>query len=160
MDLKNRIDKISEFFDNMEITTVEGKQIIFVGVSFPKGWMIDESINEKYNVSAILGNDGIYYFACNIEDGTDNVFDAIDYTISKMKDAIERAKLLTEKTIELKSLFEDEKNSVESLKGLKFIFTQTEYEKNENEILIPSKKRNKNKQNNDNTEVSNVKENE
>lgn len=159
MELKDRIAKIGEFFDNMEITTVDEKQVIYVGVSFPKGWMIDESINEKYNVSVIPGNDGLFYFACDINDGTDNVFDAIDYNISKMRDAIERAKLLTEKTMELKALFEDENNSVESLKSLKFIFTQTEIEKNNNEILIPSKKRVKNKQNN-NTEETKEIENE
>lgn len=153
MELQERISKIKEYFQKMEIVTIEGKQVIYVGVDFPKGWIIDETLSEQYNVSILDGQDGFIYFACNIEDGIENVFDAIDKNISKMKDAIERAKLLTEKTKELKSLFENEANSVEDLKSLKFIFTQTEVQQAE-EILVPQKKKqNKQKQNNNNTET-------
>lgn len=140
MELKDRISRISEYFANMEITNIDGKQVIYVGVQFPKGWIIDDEINEKYKVSVIEGTDGNQYFACDIEDGIDNVFDAIDYNIAKMKDAIERARLLTEKTMQLKELFEDENNTVAALKTLRFEFDKQATDP-EKEILIPNKKK-------------------
>ena len=155
MELKDRIARIGEYFNNMEITTLDGKQVIYVGVLFPKGWIIDDTITEKYGVSILKGEDDVIYFACNIEDGIESVFDAIEYNISKMKDAIERAKLLTEKTFELKAMFEDENNSVEDLRNLKFIFTQTTVEKQNDEILVPQKKKSGRGKNN-NTETKEI----
>ena len=154
MELKDRISRINEYFTNMEITNIDGKQVIYVGVQFPKGWIVDDEINKKYNVSVVEGtDDGNQYFACDIEDGIDRVFDAIDYNIAKMKDAIERARLLTEKTIQLKELFEDENNTVASLKTLRFEFDKQPSEP-EKEILIPNKKKSGEK-----TEENNINEN-
>ena len=48
MDIKDRIKNISKYFKQMQITTVDdGSQVIYVVVSFPHGWIIDEDLEKK-----------------------------------------------------------------------------------------------------------------
>lgn len=125
MSIKDRIKKIETYFKEMQIVTIDGKQVIYVIVTFPNGWIIEEDINEKYNITVSSGQySGEYYFCGEIDNGEEAVFDAIDYNISKMKAAIERAKLLNEKIIELKSIFSDENISLESLRNMKIIYNK------------------------------------
>lgn len=149
MDIKDRIKKISKYFRGMQITsTDDGSQIIYVVVSFPHGWIIDEDLEKKFEVTISQGtNMDEYYFCTDIDTGEQVIFDAIDYNIERMKEAIERAQLLSKKTGELKALFEDENVSIEELRTLTFnydkagiapiIITKQEDDKNkkkENEI--------------------------
>lgn len=138
MDIKERINKLGTYFHKMEIVTIEDKQIIYVAIVFPNGWIIDSDLEEKYNVTVERDSYGTYYFATEIENGVDTVFDAIDYNIAKMKDAIERSKLLSEKTLELKRLFENEEIPVESLRNLTF-----KYDNSVNDVIKLSKKKKK-----------------
>lgn len=138
MDIKERINKLGTYFHKMEIVTIEDKQIIYVAIVFPNGWIIDSDLEEKYNVTVERDSYGTYYFATEIENGVDTVFDAIDYNITKMKDAIERSKLLSEKTLELKRLFENEEIPVESLRNLTF-----KYDNSVNDVIKLSKKKKK-----------------
>lgn len=143
MGIKNRIKKIETYFKEMQIVTIEGKQIIYVIVNFPYGWVIDEDIENKFNVTVSAGEyNGEFYFCSEIDNGEEIVFDAIEYNIEKMKEAIERAQLLSEKTKELKRIFENEEISIAQLRTLKISF-----EKND-EIVLPKKKdKNENKNN-------------
>ena len=135
MSIKERISKIEQYFKEMQIVTIEGKQIIYVIVSFPYGWVIDEEIESTFNVTVDAGEyNGEFYFCGEIDNGEDVVFDAIEYNIEKMKEAIERAQLLSEKTKELKRLFEDESVSISQLRNLKISFNENE------DIVIPKKK--------------------
>ena len=78
----------------------------------------------------------------DIENGENVVFDAIDTNIERMKEAIERSQLLSEKIKELRSLFEDENIPLKDLKTLKIELKETD------EILpITKKKDNKNETN-------------
>lgn len=138
MDIKERINKLGTYFHKMEIVTIEDKQIIYVAIVFPNGWIIDSDLEEKYNITVERDSYGTYYFATEIENGVDTVFDAIDYNITKMKDAIERSKLLSEKTLELKRLFENEEIPVESLRNLTF-----KYDNSVNDVIKLSKKKKK-----------------
>ena len=123
MAIKDRIQKISSFFREMQISTVDGESVIYVVVEFPYNWVIDEDIEKKFDVQITNGaNPNEYYFYTSIENGEDRIFDAIEYNISKMKEAIERANLLSKKTLELKALFEDETISLEQLRNLKIMF--------------------------------------
>lgn len=134
MGIKQRIEKISQYFKEMQITTVEGKQVIYVVVNFPRNWIIDENIESKFGIAVLRGNEpSEYYFSTDIDSGEEVLFDAIDYNIEKMQEAIERAQLLSIKTRELKSLFENENISIESLRTLTF-----QYETNpiNDEIII------------------------
>lgn len=142
MNIKERIKNISEYFKQMQITTVDdGSQVIYVEVGFPKGWIVDEEIEKKFGISILNGNDPNEYFFCaDIDLGEEVLFDAIEYNISKMKEAIERAKLLSEKTKELTGMFRDETITIEQLRTLRFAFDN---EFSEQEPLISKKKENK-----------------
>lgn len=144
MDIKDRIKKISKYFRQMQITAVDdGSQVIYVVVSFPHGWIIDEDLEKRFGVTVSQGTDiNEYYFCTDIESGEQVLFDAIDYNIDRMKEAIERAQLLSKKTTELKSLFEDENITIEELRTLKF-----EYSSNiQDPPLIIQKQDNKKKE--------------
>lgn len=125
MTIKKRIQNIKEYFKEMQIVTIDGEQVIYVCVHFPQGWVIDENIEEKYDVSVEGGNlPNEYYFATDIDNGEDKIFDAIEYNIEKMKDAIERAQLLKDKITELRTIFQDDNNSLNKLRSLKFTWDE------------------------------------
>lgn len=147
MNIKQRIEKISQYFKEMQITTVDGKQVIYVVVSFPRNWIIDENIENKFGITVSRGVDiSEYYFCTDIDSGEDVLFDAIDYNIEKMQEAIERAQLLSNKTRELKSLFENENISIESLRTLTFQYENMPIIPNDN-ILITKSQDNENDDN-------------
>lgn len=128
MDIKDRIKKISQYFKGMQVTnTDDGTQVIYVIVAFPHGWIIDDELEKKFDIS-IMQNGGEYYFCTDIDSGEQKLFDAIDYNIDKMKEAIERAQLLSRKTTELKRLFEDENITIEELRTLEFKYDKSFHE--------------------------------
>jgi hypothetical protein len=120
MNIKERIKRISEYFKEMQIVNVDGIQTIYVVVNFPSNWRIDDEIENKYNTIVEKGNNANeYYFFTELEN-EEKVFDAIEYNVEKMKDAIERATLLKQKINELKDLFQDESISIQTLRTLSF----------------------------------------
>lgn len=143
MDIKDRIKKLGKYFKRMQIvTTDDGTQVIYVIVRFPYNWIIDDELEKKFGVTVAQGNnDEEYYFCTDIDSGEQIIFDAIDYNIDKMKEAIERAQLLSKKTNELKSLFENENVTIEELRTLTF-----SYNKNNQEDIQPILKSQKNKE--------------
>lgn len=124
MDIKDRIKKLGKYFQRMQIvTTDDGSQVIYVIVRFPYNWIIDDDIEKKFGVTVAQGSSAEeYYFCTDIETGEQVLFDAIEYNIDKMKEAIERAQLLSRKTNELKSIFENENITIEELRTLKFVY--------------------------------------
>jgi hypothetical protein len=123
MNIKERIKNIKEYFKEMQIVTIEDEQIIYVVVKFPHGWVIDSDVETKYNVTVEEGNaPNEYYFSTDIESGENVIFDAIEYNVEKMKDAIERAQLLKQKMIELKNIFENDEITLDELRHLKFSY--------------------------------------
>lgn len=139
MTIKERIGKIKEYFKEMQIVTVDGEQIIYVIVNFPYGWVIDESLETKFDVSVQEGEYPTeFYFATNIDNGEGKIFDAIEYNIEKMKDAIERAQLLKAKIAELKDIFQNENITLPELRSLRFKWDKTMLiaEPNEESVII------------------------
>lgn len=133
MSIKQRIENIKEYFKEMQIVTIDGEQVIYVIVNFPYGWVIDELLETKFQVTVQEGEyPNEFYFATNIDNGENKVFDAIEYNIEKMKDAIERAQLLKMKIAELKDIFQNENITLSELRTLKFTWDKTEH------ILIPN----------------------
>lgn len=141
MTIKERIGKIKEYFKEMQIVTIDGEQIIYVIVNFPYGWVIDESLETKFDVSVQEGEYPTeFYFATNIDNGEGKIFDAIEYNIEKMKDAIERAQLLKTKIAELKDIFQNENITLPELRSLSFKWDKTMLIAEPNEesaIIIP-----------------------
>lgn len=125
MTIKERIKKIQNYFKEMQIVTVDGEQIIYISVLFPNGWVIDDKIEEKFNVTVNEGtHPNEFYFATEIDNGEDKIFDAIEYTIEKMQDAIERAQLLRNKITELREIFQNDNISIGKLRTLKFTWDE------------------------------------
>ena len=121
-DIQDRIKNIGSLFKEMQVTQVDGVNVIYVVVTFPDRWIVDDTIKEKYEVSVMEGNNhGEYYFCADIDTGFDRVFDAVDFCIQVNKDAMERAKIFQEKLTKLKELFGNEEVSIEELKGLEFV---------------------------------------
>lgn len=120
--LKLRIEKIISYFKEMNIVdTGNGQLGVYVIVEYPDNWVVDnEIIESKFQVvvkrdNEYLGRNRIIYFT-DMGVGEEKIFDAIEYSIAKMKEAIEKAQLLANKTIELKRLFEDENIPIEQLR--------------------------------------------
>jgi hypothetical protein len=123
MSIKERIENIKEYFDEMQIITVDGVQVIYVLVTFPNGWIIDPTLEAEYNITIGEGRiNGEYFFSTEMANGEEVLFNAINKNIKKMKAAIERAELLKAKTAELKDIFTNEDNSLEYLRTLNFTF--------------------------------------
>ena len=55
MGITDRIKKLGNYFKEMQIVTIDGKQVIYVIVKFPYGWVIDEESEEKFNVTVSTG---------------------------------------------------------------------------------------------------------
>ncbi len=130
-DVQDRIKSIGQHFKEMQVTQVEGTNVIYVVVLFPERWIIDDTIPEKYDVNVMDGKTpGEYYFCAEMEVGFDKVFDAIDYCIGVNKDAMERAQLFQEKINELKEIFGNEENTIKKLRTLEFTFPRQKKEIN------------------------------
>ena len=134
MDISNRIKKLGKYFNEMQIVEESGVQVIYVVVNFPSRWIIDEDYAKSKGVTVMQGDAGQYFFCTELETGEEAVFDVIDDNIDKMREAIERAQLLTTKTKELKELFENEDIKIEKLRTIKFTFDEPE------EIIVPKNK--------------------
>lgn len=121
-DIQDRINKLGDYFQEMQVTQVNGTNVIYVVVSFPHRWILDcDVILQKYDVSVMAGkNDGDYYFCADISVGFDVVFDAVEHSIQVNIDAQERANIFQGKLLKLKELFGNEEISLEELKGLEF----------------------------------------
>lgn len=123
-DIKQRIEKIKQYFAGMQVENLGGQQIIYVIVNFPDRWVIDETVANKFDVSIAESDDtpNQYFFCAKMEQGFDTVFDAIDYNIEKMLSAQERTDLFKKKTQELRDMFENLDIPIETLRTLEFTF--------------------------------------
>jgi hypothetical protein len=153
MNITDRVKKISQYFVDMRITTVEGEQVIYVVVNFPRNWVVDENIEKTYPINVWESEDyeNGYVFCTAIENGEEVLFDAIDYSIEKMKSAIERTSLFLKKENELKELFDNENISLAQLKTLKFTYDATNAE--DVELIVPGSRSGR-RGNRDNKEVT------
>ena len=129
--IQERIKKLGPLFSEMQVTKVSDMDnnpidVIYVIVTFPHNWIIDDAVKEKYSVSVMEGNGapGEYYFCADISVGFDAVFDAVDYCIKSNKEAAERAKIFQEKIVQLKEIFGNEEITIEELKNLDFVYSK------------------------------------
>ena len=128
-DIQERIKKTGEYFSGMQVTKVDETDVIYVIVHFPPRWIIDDVVQEKYEVSVVDGKtDGEYLFCAEMGVGFDAVFDAVDHCIQVNKDAMERAQLFQEKINELKEIFGNEENTIKKLRTLEFVFPRQKKE--------------------------------
>lgn len=143
MDISDRIKKLGKYFSQMQIVPNGDTKVVYVIVKFPREWQIDNEIAKKHDVTIAEGDQiGEYYFATDIDTGADAIFDAIDENIDKMKEAIERAQILSKTVSRLRELFEDESIPIEKLRTIDFSFS----EDIKDEIIVP-KAKNKDKGN-------------
>ena len=116
--VNEHISKLGGYFRKMNIA--EG--IIFVTVAFPDGWKINTKISEKYDVKVMATEDHVgFYFATELSNGFDNLFNAIHDTITFNEVAGIKKALFIEKVNELQKLFEEEPLDV--LETIEFKFS-------------------------------------
>lgn len=117
MGINEKIEKLGGYFKKMNIA--EG--IIFLTVSFPHEWKISDKIADKYNVKVMPCENGSgYYFASELSNGIDNLFTAVNETITFNEVAGIKKALFMEKITELQRIFEDEQLDV--LQTIEFKF--------------------------------------
>ena len=80
-DIQERIKKAGEYFGGMQVTKVDDTDVIYVIVHFPSRWIIDDAVQEKYDVSIVERSEGEYLFCAEMSVGFDAVFDAVDFGI-------------------------------------------------------------------------------
>ena len=123
MDVNDRIRNVGEYFAVFNVH--DGA--VCVGVRFPDKWTLFdvETICNEFRVQ-IKVKDGTTFFLCDINDGFDPVFDAVDFIIEQNKALEEKTSLLREKVEELRTLFEQE--SLDKLRTLQFVFDDADEE--------------------------------
>lgn len=121
MNLNERIERTKPYFVLFNVSAEE--DAIYAVARFPQNWSVPDvnSIKSSFNVQLAPMNGGIC-FATETKNGSDCVFDALDYVIKFNKCVEERKILLQEKVKELKNLFATE--DVERLKTLTFTFEE------------------------------------
>ena len=129
IDINEKIKNISEYFLGMNVA--DG--FIYITVQFPEGWKISNRLEEKFDVKAILTENGLgYYFFTSMMVGFEKLFDAIEDTISFNKVAAIKQQMFLEKIKELQIIFEDE--PIEVLETIEFKYKKKRTKKkNENE---------------------------
>jgi hypothetical protein len=117
MDVNERIKNVGKYFAMFNVH--DG--VVCVGVRFPDKWTLFDiqTICDEFNIQ-IKSKDGVAFFLCDINDGFDPVFDAVDFIIEQNKSLEEKTNLLKQKVEELRILFEQE--SLDKLKTLQFVF--------------------------------------
>ena len=120
MDLKNRIEKIGDYFKSCNIE--EG--VIYALVNFPNQWIVPDkdTIKEMYGVEVTKDSTtNCFYFFTTINNGTDSVFDAVEYTVTINKAIEEKSKLFEKALNDLKEMFTNE-DDINVLKTLTMSF--------------------------------------
>ena len=131
MGINERIKKLGEYFKKMNIA--EG--VIFITVSFPREWQINSAICEEYDVKVMPTEDySGYYFASKMDNGFDNLFMAIDDTITFNEVAGIKKVLFLEKIQELQSIFEEE--PLEVLQTIEFKYKKKKTGKKKAEEIV------------------------
>ena len=121
-DIQSRISEIKQYFKEMQVTQVDSTSVIYVIVSFPQRWVMDDSVQKKYDVNVMNGKEpGEYYFCADISTGFDAVFDAIDFCVQVNMDAMERARIFQDKLLKLKELFGNNDITIDELNELEFV---------------------------------------
>ena len=120
MDLTSRINNIQPYFVSFNVMAEESAA--YAVVRFPSHWTLPDTnalkTNFKIEIAAMQNNQ--LCFVTEIKNGSECLFDALDYVIDFNKKVEERKGLLDEKIKELGNLFATE--TLDRLKTLKFTF--------------------------------------
>lgn len=120
MSIGERIEEIKPYF----VTFNVHDGLAYVLVKFPKSWSLFSTadIEKEFDIKIAQKSEGVYFF-CEVANGFDDVFDAINYIITNNKSLEEKKYLLQEKVKELSELFLTE--PLEKLKTMKFTFDES-----------------------------------
>ena len=132
MDVNERIKNVGKYFAMFNVH--DG--VVCLGIHLPDKWTLfdTQAICDEFAIQ-IKSKDSVTFFLCDIDDGFEPVFDAVDFIIEQNKSLEEKTNLLKQKVEELRTLFEGE--SLEKLKTLEFVFGGCE-ETAEEEMLVPA----------------------
>ena len=119
MDIQNRINKIKDYFVEMNVA----ENVIYVTIAFPnEKWIINDNITSMFPgvkiVKKNIPNKNQWFIFAEYTIGFDTVFDAAEFVVNENKNAQAKLNLLIKKMDELKSLFQTE--DIDTLKTLQF----------------------------------------
>ena len=134
--MQNRINNIKDYFRGLEIC--DG--IVIVKIVYPNKWIIPslELLDELFKVKVVENKqEAGYFYCCEIINGVNPTFDAVDFTIEFNLNLEEKSELLKEKVSELKNLFAEK--PIEVLRTIEFKYSEkkpkTKKIKNNNNVL-------------------------
>ena len=120
MALNDRINKIREYIVSFNVVLEEGASYLMVRL--PDKWAVPDkkALKESFKTEVGTTADGSYLFATELDNGTDCLFDCVDYVIDFNKNVEARKVLFSKKIEELSKLFAEE--DLSTLKRLEFTF--------------------------------------
>ena len=119
MDISERIEKIKQYFVSFNVIAEEAAA--YSVVRLPKSWKIPDkaALKENFKVEIAPIQEGVC-FVTEIGNGSECIFDAIDYVIDFNKKVEERKGLFNDMIKELGDIFARE--PLDKLKTLRFVF--------------------------------------
>lgn len=121
MDLSARIEKIKPFFISFNV--LANDDAAYAVVKLPKGWVMPDlaTLKENFKVEVAPLESG-KCFITEIKNGSECIFDAIDYVVTFNRQLEATKALFDEKKNELRKIFSVE--PLERLKNLRFVIDQ------------------------------------
>ena len=127
--IQDRIKNNKEYFLAFNITD----EIAYILANLPKKWeLVEKGVREQYKCEVSRRNEGVFILT-EIENGTDVLFDTLEFIIKYNIELEEKSKLLKIKADELSLLFATE--PLEKLQTIQFTFPK-------NKMVIRKKKQN------------------
>lgn len=122
MTTEERIEKLKPYFVSLQIDAQEGAVLLLIKFPVNSGWKLPkiEYTKEKYKTEYAQDQNGIY-FATDISNGIDILFDCVEYIIEYNKTIQEKNELFNNKVEELKNIFS--KEPLSRLYKLEFMFS-------------------------------------
>lgn len=120
MALNDRINKIKEYIISFNVVLEEGASYLLVRL--PDKWVVPDknALKENFKVEVGETSEGSHLFATELDNGTDCLFDCVDYVIDFNKNVEARKALFSKKIEELSRLFAEEE--LPTLMRLEFTF--------------------------------------
>lgn len=128
MDISERIKNLKPYFLSFNVMAEDDAS--YVLMHFPDNWVLpDAKMLKDVYLTEIAPRESGIFFLTEIENGTDKLFDCVEFVVKYNKNIEERKYLLSEKIKELTKLFASAE--LEQLKSLKFVMDEVSQDQTE-----------------------------
>lgn len=128
MDISERIKNLKPYFLSFNVMAEDDAS--YVLMHFPDNWVLpDAKMLKDVYLTEIAPRESGIFFLTEIENGTEKLFDCVEFVVKYNKNIEERKYLLSEKIKELTKLFASAE--LEQLKSLKFVMDEVPQDQTE-----------------------------